>query len=143
VIDGERVVHEAHYPHPVTAVWSALTDPAALALWLMPNDFAPVPDRRFKLDARPSFGFIEGEVLEVEPPHLLRCRWTIENVDTLVTFRLEPDGAGTRLTLEHVGLAGPRHLEFDPGWAAKLSGDLDLLLRDGHPHSGSNGSNGT
>ena len=127
-MDGERVVHEAHYPHPVPAVWSALTDPAALAGWLMPNDFAPLAGHRFRFDARPRFGFIDGEVLEVEPPHLLRCRWTIESVDTLVTFRLEPEGAGTRLTLEHVGLSGPRHLEFDPGWAAKLAGDLPLLL---------------
>ena len=140
MIEGEGVVHEAHYPHPVTAVWSALTDSAALAGWLMPNDFAPIPGRRFQLDARPHFGFIAGEVLEVEPPHLLRCRWIIENVETLVTFRLESEGTGTRLTLEHAGLSGPRHLEFDPGWAAKLSGDLVLLLRAG---SGSSGSNGT
>jgi len=29
VIDGDRVVHEVKYPHPVQAVWDALTDPAA------------------------------------------------------------------------------------------------------------------
>jgi uncharacterized protein YndB with AHSA1/START domain len=132
VIDGERVVHEAHYPHPVTTVWAALTDPAALAAWLMPNNFAPVPGHRFQLDARPGFGIIEGEVLDAEPPRFLRCRWTIETVDTLVTFHLEPEGSGTRLSLEHVGLSGPRHLEFEPGWAAKLSADLELLLRNGN-----------
>ena len=129
MIEGERVTHEVHYPHPVDAVWSALTEPGALAIWLMPNDFAPLPGHRFRLDARPGFGFIDGEVLDVEPPHLLRCRWTIEGVDTLVTFRLEPEGSGTRLALEHIGLSGPRHLEFDPGWDAKLSGDLQQLLR--------------
>ncbi len=63
MIEGERVVHTARYSHPVDAVWRALTEPGPLAVWLMPNDFAPVVGHRFRLDARPMFGFIEGEVL--------------------------------------------------------------------------------
>lgn len=29
MIDGDRVVHEVRYAHPVQAVWHALTDPLA------------------------------------------------------------------------------------------------------------------
>ena len=32
---------EATYPHPPERVWRALTDPKALAEWLMENDFEP------------------------------------------------------------------------------------------------------
>ena len=80
MIDGDRIVHEARYRNPVLAVWQVLTDPSALASWLMPNDFVPTVGHRFRLDARPDFGFIDGEVIEIEPPSLLRCRWTVEGV---------------------------------------------------------------
>ena len=136
MIDGDRVVHEVRYPHPVPAVWQALTERAALAAWLMPNDFAAMAGHRFRLDARPEFGFIDGEVLDVAPPHLLRCRWLVEGTPTTVTIRLRPDGHGTLLQLEHVGLrAGPRG-SFDGGWGDKLRHDLPTVLAGGREQAG-------
>ena len=79
MIDGDRVVHEVRYGHPVQAVWHALTDPAELAAWLMPTDFAPEPGRRFRL----SWRCVAGH----EP-------WQDS------TFRFEivaPDGGGAKL----------------------------------------------
>ena len=74
----------------------------------MPTDFAPAAGHRFRLDARPEFGFIDGEVIDIRPPHLLQCRWTVEGVPTMLTFRLQADGTGgTLLRLEHVGLPEP------------------------------------
>jgi Activator of Hsp90 ATPase homolog 1-like protein len=35
------------YRHPIDRVWAALTSSEALAAWLMPNDFQPVPGHRF------------------------------------------------------------------------------------------------
>jgi uncharacterized protein YndB with AHSA1/START domain len=96
MIDGERVVHEARYPHPVERVWHALTDREELASWLMPNDFAAEPGRRFQLDAPPTFDVFGCEVLEMEPPHRLRCRWTVAGVDSIVTIVLR-DGARARV----------------------------------------------
>jgi uncharacterized protein YndB with AHSA1/START domain len=50
--------------------WQALTDPQALAEWLMPVEgFAPVVGREFRLRARPMPGWdgvIDGKVLEVD-----------------------------------------------------------------------------
>jgi uncharacterized protein YndB with AHSA1/START domain len=134
VIDGDLVVHEVRYAHPVQAVWRALTDPKELAAWLMPNDFAPEAGHRFRLDARPGFGIIEGEVIQVEPPHLLRCRWIVEGVPTTVTVRLraddggDGDGAGTLLRLEHAALLPGQRNSFNAGWGDKFERDLGLVL---------------
>ena len=129
MIDGDRVVHEIRYPHPVQAVWRALTDPAYLSAWLMPTDFAPAAGHRFRLDARPEFGIIDGEVVDISPPHLLRCRWTMLGVPTTVTVRLEADGPrGTLLRLEHAGLPEGLNASWDGGWGAKLAHDLALVL---------------
>jgi len=128
VIEGDRVVHEVRYPHPPAAVWRALTDPAELASWLMPNDFVPEPGHRFRLDARPEFGIIDAEVVEIEPPSLLRCRWTVLGVPTTLTIRLRPDGDGTLLELEHIRLGPDARPSFDGGWTDKLRKDLGLVL---------------
>jgi len=51
-------------------VWRALTEPALLAKWLMPNDIRPVPGHRFTFRGVPSAswdGVVYCEILEVEP----------------------------------------------------------------------------
>lgn len=96
-------------------VWTALTDPEALAAWLMPNDFRPEVGHvfRFHVDPMPGFsGINECRVLEVEPPRRLSYTWVPvpkKPVDTppppmTVTWTLEPDGDGTRLILDQSGL---------------------------------------
>ncbi|HEX4840964.1 MAG TPA: SRPBCC domain-containing protein, partial [bacterium] len=58
------------FPHPIETVWRAFTDPAALATWLMLNDFEPRVGHRFTLrsEAVPGWrGWIECEVLELDP----------------------------------------------------------------------------
>jgi uncharacterized protein YndB with AHSA1/START domain len=128
VIDGDRIVHEAHYPQPIDEVWHALTDAGSLAAWLMPNDFVAEVGCQFRLDARPMFGIIDGEVIEVDAPLLLRCRWTIEGVPTTVTMTLASDGTGTQLRIEHNDLRGDPRASFDGGWAEKLRHDLVEVL---------------
>ena len=131
--DGQ-IEHEQTYPHPPERVWRALTDPAELGAWLMPADFAPLAGHKFTFDARPDMGIIDGEVLDVEPPRLLRCRWSGVFGETVVTFTLTPDGAGTRLRVTHAGWDGPGlpHRDgFDGGWHDKLTKDLAALLGPG------------
>jgi uncharacterized protein YndB with AHSA1/START domain len=52
-------------------------------------------------------GVVDCQVLELDPPRLLRISWRGGRLDSTVTWRLEPEGRGTRLFLEHAG--------FDPG----------------------------
>lgn len=99
---SESIVRELYLPHPPGEVWRALTERAAIAAWLMPNDFEPRVGHRFTLrtHANPRLGFdglIHCEVLECDAPWRLVYSWVAAGVDTRVSYRLEPDGAGTRL----------------------------------------------
>jgi uncharacterized protein YndB with AHSA1/START domain len=138
VIRPGLVEQEQTYPHPPERVWRALTEPAELGVWLMPTNFTAQAGRRFTFDARPDLGIIDGEVLEVDPPRLLRCRWSGVFGDTVVTFTLVPVGGGTRLRVEHSGWdeAGLAHRDgFDQGWHSKLGTDLPAVL-DAGPSEG-------
>jgi uncharacterized protein YndB with AHSA1/START domain len=131
MISDGGVEHEVVYPQPPERVWQALIDPAELAIWLMPNDFVAEVGRRFTLDASPTFGLISGEVLEVDPPRLLRCQWSGPFGDTIVAFELQPESEGTRLRLIHSGWADGQddHRNgFDGGWNDKLTKDLPAVL---------------
>lgn len=126
--------------HPPARVWRALTDPEMLGRWLMPNDFRPVLGHRFtfRTDPIPATDFdgvVVCQVLAVEPERLLRISWGGgAGLDTTVTWRLEPEGRGTRLFLEHDG--------FDPdspaqqlsrrilgsGWRSHVARRLEVCL---------------
>jgi uncharacterized protein YndB with AHSA1/START domain len=125
---------EIPFPQPPAQVWRAIADRAALAEWMFPNDFEPRVGHQFtfRVPPNPKVGFdgltVRCEVLECEPPTRLAFSWSaggpVEN--TRVCFRLEPDGAGTRVLFEHSGfdlsqpfgeqaLKGAEH-----GWAKML-----------------------
>ncbi|HVI86516.1 MAG TPA: SRPBCC domain-containing protein, partial [bacterium] len=72
------LIFEEIFPHPIETVWHALTDGAALASWLMPNDFVPRIGHRFSLrsPAIPGWpGRAECEVLEMDPPRRMVWSW--------------------------------------------------------------------
>jgi uncharacterized protein YndB with AHSA1/START domain len=129
-------------PQPREQVWPAISDSAALAEWMYPNDFEPRVGHHFtfRVPANPEVGFEGGlvvhcEVLECEPPDRLAFSWSAGGpvVNTKVSFRLEPDGDGTRLFFEHSGfdLSQPwaeqafHGAEF--GWA-KMLGQLPAVV---------------
>lgn len=100
---------EVRYPHPPERVWRALTTREALAVWLMPNDFTPEVGHRFnfRTDPAPGFdGIVHCEVLELDAPRRMVWSWRGGNVDTTVTFELEPVAGGTRLSFEQRGFEG-------------------------------------
>lgn len=110
-----RLRKEVFYPHPPEDVWTALTDPRALAEWLMPNNFEPVVGRtfRFHVDPMPGFsGITECKVLEVDPPRRLVYTWTTlpkNPIDTppppmTLVWTLDRAPGGTTLILDQSGL---------------------------------------
>lgn len=124
-------------------VWRALTEPALLAAWLMPNDIRAEVGHRFQFRAQPVPGWdgiVDCEVLEVVPAQRLVYSWrggsrNVEGyghaLDTVVTWKLLPTAAGgTQLHLEHSG--------FDPdgfafkmmgqGWRGKIAERISQLL---------------
>jgi uncharacterized protein YndB with AHSA1/START domain len=106
----EGIRRELHVPQPRERVWRALATSAALAEWMYPNDFEPRLGHRFtfRVPPNPKVNFdgltVDCEVLECEPPSRLAFSWSAGGlVDSRVSFRLEPDGAGTRVFFEHTG----------------------------------------
>ncbi|MFD8706729.1 SRPBCC domain-containing protein [Kitasatospora sp. NPDC059648] len=89
-------------PHPPARVWEALTDPELHARWWAAGDVKAVVGHRFTLDMGP-WGQQPCEVVEVEVERLLRYSFAAGSLDTTVTWRLVPEGHGTRLLLEHTG----------------------------------------
>ena len=121
------ITHEAVFPQPPERVWTVPTEPDAIEKWLMPNDFEPRLGHRFTFRTNPipaaDFdGIIHCEVVELDPPRRLAHTWTGGALTTRVTYRLEPEGSGTRLFFEHSGfdLDNPVHqMAYDgmgSGW---------------------------
>lgn len=102
---------EAVYPYQPEQVWTALTDPAAIADWLMPNDFEARVGHRFTFRTKPAPGFdgiVQCEVLELNPPSRLAYSWKGGGIDTVVRYVLTREGDNTRLVMEQSGFTGLR-----------------------------------
>jgi uncharacterized protein YndB with AHSA1/START domain len=107
----KTIQREILIPQSRVQVWRALTESATLAEWMFPNDFEPRVGHHFtfRVPPKPKMNFdglvVHCEVLECEPPSRLAFSWSAGGpvVDTRVTFRLEPDGVGTRIFFEHSG----------------------------------------
>ena len=115
--------------HEPSAVWKAITTPELLARWWVPGDIAPVVGHEFLLDMG-DWGNISCTVLEVDEPHRLAFSFG----DWTLTFRLEVEGNGTRMFLDHSGfdLDEPgQQFAFDnmgPGWKDQILPALAELL---------------
>ena len=83
---------EQIYPYPPDRVWEAITDPEAMADWLMPNNFVPQIGHQFQFRTKPAPGFdgiVNCEVIAIERPHVLAFTWKGGGIDTVVTFTLQ------------------------------------------------------
>ena len=96
-----------------------------------PEDLSSPQRHTFRVPPNPKAGFdgivVRCQVLECEPPSRLAYSWSAGPIiDTQVSYRLEPDGDGTRVFFEHSGfdLSQPwvdqaiQGAEF--GWAEML-----------------------
>ncbi len=110
-------------PHPIEAVWSVLTDAAAISDWLMATtDFQPTVGARFRMKTEQLApdGWVRAQVTELDPPRRMVWSWSgsDDGPPTTVTFELAPMVDGTLLRLTHVG---------------ELDEVVGGLLRDGWP----------
>lgn len=121
VATREIIVDEV-FPHSAETLWHALTSGELMARWLMkPAGFEAVVGTPFTFQTTPAGewdGTIECRVLEVEPGSRLAWSWKGghdgnvgygSRLDTVVTFTLTPEPAGTRLRLVHSGFVLPRN----------------------------------
>jgi uncharacterized protein YndB with AHSA1/START domain len=121
-----KTIHVDQFlPQPAAKVWRMLTDPERLASWWAAGDIRPEVGHRFTLDMD-RWGTQQCTVTAVSEHRLLAYTFGEGNVDWTITWRLEPEGTGTRLFLEHSGfdLDDPRHAHafttMSGGWAKLL-----------------------
>jgi len=141
----KKIRKEVYCAHPIGDVWTALTDPHALAEWLMPNNFEPVVGQKFRFQVDPVKGFDSGlrecEVLAVEPPRRLVYSWLAVPANPkkpypkpiTLTWTLTADSAGTHLVLELDGLEELNwfyHLSLHYGWSRMLEKLLPKVLKN-------------
>ncbi|MBR1231038.1 SRPBCC domain-containing protein [Bradyrhizobium sp. AUGA SZCCT0182] len=122
---------------PPARVWAAITQPKLMMQWWGPD---AGPTLRAEADVRPGgrfsvvFRLLNGEehnptgiYQEVIPERKLVFTWDLPGTkarESLVTFLLEPDDGGTRLTLRHEHLPDDEaRKSHEQGW----SGLLDKL----------------
>jgi uncharacterized protein YndB with AHSA1/START domain len=99
--DGPTIRFTRTYPHAVEDLWMAVSDNEHLLAWfpqrVVGDLLTPGTALRFDptVEGAPPF---EGEVLRVDPPHLLEFRWAAD------TIRLElvSEGEGCTLVLTDV-----------------------------------------
>jgi uncharacterized protein YndB with AHSA1/START domain len=99
---SEVIEIEHFYSHPPAAVWKALTTPELHARWWAPGNVRAEVGHKFDLDMG-NWGKQPCKVLAVEPERLIRYVFAAGVLDTTITWRLIPEGSGTRLTLRHEG----------------------------------------
>ena len=136
----DRIERAVDIAHPPATVWAALTTAEGLGTWF---------GNQATIDLRPGgsarMTWTSGDVVEmrverVEEPSVFGFTWPIYGLPgddprrTYVEFTLEPDGAGTRLTVVETGFAqvpGEAHgTAYDGntrGWASEL-GELVAYL---------------
>jgi uncharacterized protein YndB with AHSA1/START domain len=127
---ARSVVIERELPHPPEKVWRALTQGELIEQWLMKNDFRPVVGHRFQLSAE--WGAVECEVLAVEPNRVLSYSWAAYGLESVVTWQLSANGAGTHLRMEQAGFRPDQEQAYQGaqgGWQRFLANLEQVLER--------------
>lgn len=119
--DGHATVRFVRIaPGSLSALWTGLTDPAALSAWLAPGTIELSPGGKVRLD----FGEeqqVTGEVLEHDPPQVLEYTWTFTGEpDSVLRFELAETEEGLTLVLEHRRLPPDQAVGYGAGWHAHL-----------------------
>jgi uncharacterized protein YndB with AHSA1/START domain len=121
---------------PLQTVYEALTDPAAMRVWLAEHARAELPGTyEFWGRYTPDGAEPHQRVLHVDK-HTIRFAWTIEGVETTAEFQLAEDEEGTLVTLSQTDLpsfedvladkAGARGA-LQPFWSLAIANLADYL----------------
>ncbi|HTM67012.1 MAG TPA: SRPBCC domain-containing protein [Flavipsychrobacter sp.] len=149
-------------PYPTEQVWQALTDAELLGRWFMENNIEPRQGHYFTFRMKPQKGWdgiTHCEVIDVVPEKYisytyrgqatgekaLACagihsdtadkltKGIFAQLDTVLSFRLEPTCGGTVLYMQQSGYKGLKlvivSLIMQMGWKKQLRKRLPMLLQ--------------
>jgi uncharacterized protein YndB with AHSA1/START domain/DNA-binding transcriptional ArsR family regulator len=133
-------VHEIYIRTTPKELWQAITDPQKTRLYwfgaLSHSEWTP--GARWTSDAEDGKPYLDGEILEIEPPRRLVHTFHVNSDDAAgdppskVTWEITPMGDACRLRLIHEELAEATERYITGGWEVILSG-LKTLLETGEP----------
>ncbi|WP_410220725.1 SRPBCC family protein [Pedobacter sp.] len=148
-------------PYSQEKVWQALTCPELLGGWFMENNIEPTPGHYFTFRMKPQKGWdgiTHCEIIAVDPQKYISYTYRGEatgekalacagihsdqadkltkgiftQLDTVLSFTLEPTCGGTILYLEHSGYKGLKlvivSLIMQAGWKKQLKKKLPKVL---------------
>lgn len=131
---AKAVVAARTYDTDVADLWDAVTNPERIPRWFSPVTGDLELGGRYQIQ-----GNAGGTILRCDPPEAFDITWEFVGGKSWVTVRIVADGAGARLTLEHImdaaDLDGEHWRKFGPaavgvGWDLSFLG-LGLYLAGG------------
>ena len=129
--NGTGTVHvEDVYNTDIDDLWSAITQPARLARWIVTVSGDTSSGSDFGLEFTSGWsGFGRIEVCEA-PRRLRVTTWSDEDAPGVIDATLSPEGDGTRLIIEESGLPIEVYHAHGAGWQAHIE-DLATYLAGG------------
>jgi uncharacterized protein YndB with AHSA1/START domain len=117
------------FPASVEQLWQSCTENDPLSRWLGRIEGDPQSGQFTLVLPGGAAGDVSTEVcvLRCDPPNRLDLRWTFDGADSAVSARIEPDGSGARLSIEHYAHTEESAIGYGPGWEEFLA-DLEDVL---------------
>ena len=134
IITREEVIN-----HPIEKVWNAISKAEEISTWFIKADFKAEAGTQYQFTASEENGCVNitGEIKEATP-YTLIYTWIVQGTDvvTTVKWELKSEGEGTKLYLEHSGIAnypGDNAVKmfesFSGGWQGCVNQLQDYLKK--------------
>lgn len=130
IADGHEIKFERYLKYPVDQVWTALTQPALMVLWLAEAEVEPTTGGRVQLRwlnaKEPTTEIVaRGTVTAFDPPHLVEYQTDIHG---RLRWELQPEGEGCLLRFTCTIALPADHLLMNmAGWHMHLEHLSDAL----------------
>ncbi len=141
---NDVITKEHVFNHPIDKVWSAISVAEEISTWFIKADFKAEMGYNYRFTSSEEHGCvpITGIVKEANP-YTLVYTWVVDdtNVETIVKWVLETVDGGTKLYLEHSGIANypgdtavSMFNSFNGGWTNCINELSQYLTK--HVHAG-------
>ena len=141
-MSGQTSVYELYIRATPERIWQGITEGDMTRQYYFGSAIESEWTQGARFEMRSPDGsevWVEGEVLEIDPPTRLvqsfSAHWDAEmeqDVPSKVTWEIEPQGDACRLRVTHEGLTEAAARQVGGGWPRILSG-LKTLLETGEP----------
>ena len=127
IVEGERatLIFERYIPHPLEAVWRAITEPSEVSKWHLPEARIQGRPGGF-IDFSSGQGNVTGTILVWDPPRVFEHEWKVDRPGFpkgeygVIRWELVGQGDKTILKLTHRDLSRQIAPNFAPGMHAVL-----------------------